>query len=148
MHANDVLIGPRLCACADLETHFRNQHSNEMARQGQAPLPKNTCACESVTFSDLSEIVVVLSICMLMTADTKTSLFQPNFEVKNCFSRSLSTTTHQTGPFIACHDTTQQALSTHLYSIVSTPSIPDLDEKTKNRLISPGRGETGLNSSV
>ena len=52
MHTNDVLTGPRLCACADSETHFRNQHSNGMARQGQASLPESTCACERVTFSD------------------------------------------------------------------------------------------------
>ncbi len=146
MHTTDVLTDERLCTCADLETHFANWNSNEMARQGQAPQAKTTCACERVTFSDIAEVVVLLSICMLITADTKMSLFQPNCCIKNCISRCFSATVDQTEPLNACHNTTQQALSTNPYSIVSTPSLPDSDEQSKNRLISTGRGETRLNS--
>ena len=78
MHTSDMLTGRHVCVCVELETYFTNQRSNEMARQGQAPLTKSTSACKSVTFSDTAEVIVLISICMLMTADTKMSLFQPN----------------------------------------------------------------------
>ena len=80
--------------------------------------------------------------------EAKMSLFQPNCCMKKYISRCVSATVNQTGPLKVCRNTTQQALSTHPYSIVSTPSIPDIDEKHKNRLMSPGRGETRLNSCV
>ena len=131
MHTSDMLTGRHVCVCVELETYFTNQRSNEMARQGQAPLTKSTSACKSVTFSDTAEVIVLISICMLMTADTKMSLFQPNFCVENCNLRSFSAASKQTGPLHASHNTTQQALSTHLYSIVSALSYPSSMEKLK-----------------
>ncbi len=119
-----------------------------LGAQGRTLQHSSTCLCERVTFSDASEVVVLWSICMLMTVDTKMSHFWLIFVIENCISRSFSATTAQTGPLNACHNTTQRALSTHLYSFVSALFIPDIDEMSKNRLISPGRGETGLNSSV
>ena len=70
MHTNDMLTGRRLCARADLETHFTNRNSTEMARQGQAPQAKTTCACERVAFSDIAEVVVMLSIFTVIPIDT------------------------------------------------------------------------------
>ncbi len=101
-----------------------------------------------MTFSDAPEVIVLLSVCVLMTADTEMPLFPAIFGIENCISHSLSTISHRTRPLNACHNTTQQVLSTHPYSIASVPSIFDLDEKYINRLISPGRGETRLNSCV
>ncbi len=135
----------RVCGFRDA-LHF--EHFLVLGAQGRTLQHSSTCLCERVTFSDASEVVELWSICMLMTVDTKMSLFWLIFVIENCISRSFSATTAQTGPLNACHNTTQQALSTHLYSIVSTPSTPDLDENSKNRLISPGRGETRLNSCV
>ena len=148
MHTNDVLTGRCLCACEEIETVFISQPVTQITRRYQARQPKGTCACERVTFSDVSEVVVQWSICMLMAADMKMSIFWTIFGIENCISRSFSATTGQTRPLNACHNITQQALSTHLYSVVSPPSIPDLNKKCKNRLISPGHGETRLNSCV
>ena len=148
MHTNDMLTGRRLCVCADLETHFINRHSSHLIRLDQAPQAKTTCACERVTFSDIAEVIVLLFICMLMLEDTKMSLFGAILGTENCTPRSFSATTSQTRPLHACHNTTQQALSTHPYSSVSALSIPAFDKKSKKRLISPGRGETRLNSCV
>jgi len=80
--------------------------------------------------------------------ETMISNFWAIFRIENCIPRSLSAMTGQTGPLNACYNTTQHALSTHVHSVVSTPSISDLDEKSKYRLISPGRGETRLDSCV
>lgn len=113
-----------------------------------APLPKSTCTCERMSFSDACEVVVLLSICMLMSAGTKMFPFQPNCSMINCISPSFSAKTAQTGPLNAWHNTTQRALSTHLYRIASSLSILHLYEKHKNRLISPVHGETRLNSCV
>ncbi len=79
---------------------------------------------------------------------TKLSLFQPTCRIENRIPRSFSATADQNRPLSTCHDTTQQALSAHLCSVVSSPSIPDLDEKSKNRLFSPMHGEARLNSCV
>ena len=51
MHTNDMLTGPRLCACVKIETVFMNDHSICLNRLEQAPLPKCICTCERVTFS-------------------------------------------------------------------------------------------------
>ena len=148
MHTNDMLTGWCLCVCADLETHFINRHSSHLIRLDQAPQAKTTCACERVTFSDIAEVIVMLSIYIVISIHTKMSHFQPNCCMKFFISRCFSATVYPTGPLHAWYNTTQQALSTHPYSIASSPSIPILDGKSKNRLISPGRGETRLNSCV
>ncbi len=105
-------------------------------------------ARERVPFSDASEVVGASGTPLAALPGTKKSLFQPNFRVENCVSRFFSAMAGRTRPINACRNTTQRALSTHLYSIASPLSLPDLDEKYKNRLISPGRGETRLNSCV
>jgi len=82
------------------------------------------------------------------TVQRKMSLFQPNVGTEILISQSSSAASRQTEALHACNDTTQQALSAQLYSVVSAPSIPDLDEKSKIRLLSPGRDETRLSSCV
>jgi len=148
VHTNDMLIGQCLCACVELEALFTNRRSTLFTRHYQAPRPKCTDACERVTFSDARAVVVQWSISTVIRIATKISLFQPNCRMKNYISRCFSATFISAGPLIAFPNTTQQALSTQPYRTVSSPSIPDLDEKSKNRLLSPGRGETSLNSCV
>ena len=92
MHTNDMLFGRCLCACVELETAFINRHSTLFTRRYQAPHPKTTCACERVTFSDIAEVVVLWSICMLTMVDTKMSLFQPNCCMEIFISRCFSAT--------------------------------------------------------
>lgn len=108
----------------------------------------STRACERVTFNDIAAVVGASGTPLATSSDIKMSLFQPNCCMKICISPCFSTTVNQTGPLNACHNTTQQALSAHLCCIVSTLSIPDLDEKHINRVFSPGRGETRLKSCV
>ncbi len=148
MHTNDVLNDRRLGACVKREMHFTLDAFRNSGSTGQRVQHTSTAARERVTFSDGSEVVAQWSICMLMAADMKMSLFWTIFGIENCIPRSFSATIGQTGTSNACHNTTQRALSTHLCSFVSALFIPDIDEMSKNRLISPGRGETGLNSSV
>jgi len=131
VHMNDMMTGRCLCLCVELDTVFINGHFTCLNRLEQATQPTCTCACERVTFSDIAEFVVLLSICMLMTADTKMSLFQPNCCMKFFISRCFSATVYQTGPLHACRNTTQQALSTLLYSSASALSIPTYMEKFK-----------------
>lgn len=130
----DILACRHLCPCAEIETHFRNHQSNEMARQGQAPHPMGTCAHERVSFSDVYSVVLQWSICLFMLEDTKMSLFQPNCSMKNYIPRCFSTTFVSAGPLIARHNTTEQALSTHPYRIVSSLCIPTFMEKVKKWL--------------
>ena len=80
--------------------------------------------------------------------EVKMSLSQPNCLMKNRTSRYFSAAINRTGPHNACHNTTQQALSAHPYGILTSPSIPDLDTKSENRLTSLKRGETRLISCV
>ena len=148
MHTNDMLTGPRLCACVKIETVFMNDHSICLNRLEQAPLPKCICTCERVTFSDAYANGARRGTHISTEVEVKMMHFQPNFRVENCIPRSFSATPARTEPLNACHNTTQQALSTHQCSIVSTSPLPDLDEKSKKRVISPGRGETRLNSYV
>ena len=95
MHTNDMLTGRRLCTCADLETHFTLICFRNLGSSGQRV--RHTCiaAHERVTFSDIAEVVVLWSICMLMMADTKMSLFQPNCFMKFFISRCFSATVNQ-----------------------------------------------------
>ena len=131
MHTNDVLTGRRLNVRVELETLFTLDDMRRITTRYQAPQAKTTCACERVTFSDTADVVVQWSIRMLMTADAKMSLFQPNCRIENYISRCFAATASQTRQRNACHNTTQQALSTHQYSSISTLSIPDLDKKSK-----------------
>ncbi len=148
MHTNNVWIGQRLRAWVEIETHFTFNDMHRVTTRYQTALPKPTCACGRVTFSDAYASGTRWGTPRVTALEAKMSLFQPNCRIENYISRSFSATTGQTGPLNACHNTTQQALSAHPYSIASTLSIPDLDEMTKNRLSSPGRGETCLNSCV
>jgi len=132
----------------EIETLFVSRHPSHLIRRDQAPQAETTSACERVTFSDSYVAVGASGTPFVPSSDTEMLLFQPNFQVEICIPPSFSATTNQTRPLNACHDPTQQALSAHLHSTVSTPSFPDLDENHKYRLISPGRGETRLNSCV
>ena len=148
MHTNDMLTGRCLCLYVELETVFTFGHLTKPGACRSTIEDRSPTTSDRVSFSDLVEVVVQWSICMLMKEDTKMSLFQPNCRIENCTPRSFSATTSQSRPLNACHYTTQQALSVHLCSIVSTPSLPYLDEKSKNRLNSRMHGETRLNSCV
>ena len=129
MHTNDMLAGRRLCACVEIETVFTLDSFRNSGSTGQRVRHTSIAALERVTFSDLAEVIVKWSIYIVIPIDTEMSLFQPNCRIENCIPRSFSATTSQTRPLNAYHNTTQQALSTHLYSSVSALSIPDLDEK-------------------
>jgi hypothetical protein len=105
----------------DMRTHahtYTQQSSSAWERRSLCSLPR----CP------------LLSRCELTRIDTKMSLFQPNWSMKNCISRCFSATFISTGPLIACHNTTQQALSTHPYRIVSSLCIPTFMEKVKKWL--------------
>ena len=86
---NDMMTGRCLCLCVELDTVFINGHFTCLNRLEQAPLPKCICTCGRVTFSDASQVVVLLSICMLMTVDTKMSLFNQTFQPKFTFLASF-----------------------------------------------------------
>ena len=131
MHTNDMLTGRCLCLYVELETVFTFGHLTKPGACRSTIEDRSPTTSDRVSFSDLVEVVVQWSICMLMKEDTKMSLFQPNCRIENCTPRSFSATTSQSRPLNACHYTTQQALSVHLCSIVSTPSLPYLDEKSK-----------------
>ena len=134
MHTNDVLTGLRLYLCVKLDTLFTNRHANSL------PAHTRTERQARIIPSDAPYLCVPIRVgarwgTPRMTAlEAKMSLFWAIFGNANCFSRSFSATAGQTGPLRACHNTTQQALSTQLYSFASTPSLPDLDEKSKSRL--------------
>ena len=89
MHTSDVLTSRRLCVIVEIEAVFMNDHFICLNRLEQAPLPKCICTCGRVTFSDASQVVVLLSICMLMTVDTKMSLFNQTFQPKFTFLASF-----------------------------------------------------------
>ncbi len=108
----------------------------------------NMAACERVTISASMLISFVFFMQQLPVTDTEMTLFWLVFGIENCIPRPFSATTRRTKSLNACHNTTQPALSTHPYKIASSPSIHDFDEKHKNRLTSPRRGETRLNSCV
>ena len=143
-----MLTGRCLCLYVELETVFTFGHLTKPGACRSTIEDRSPTTSDRVSFSDLVEVVVQWSICMLMKEDTKMSLFQPNCRIENCTPRSFSATTSQSRPLNACHYTTQQALSVHLCSIVSTPSLPYLDEKSKNRLNSRMHGETVAPVSV
>jgi len=143
-----MLTGRRLCACVEIETHFTFGHLTKPGARRSSLEDRPITTCEKVNFSDAYAAVGGSGTPLATLPEAKMSLFQPNFRVENLFPRSFSATIGRTGPLNACHSTTQQALSAHLYSFASTPSNLDLDEKHKNRVISPGRGETRLNSCV
>ncbi len=148
MHTNDMSAGRRLCVCVEVETHFIHRSLSckiaQDSTEGWAPTMLPDAHYLGATITGGARRGTPQPI----DTEPKECLFSAIFLIENWIPRSFSATTRRTGPLNACLNTTQQALSTRLYSIVSTPSMPDLDEKTKNRLISPGRGETRLNSCV
>ena len=131
MHTNDMLTGRSLCLCADLETHFPWLRISVPCARMRTFTQAITTACDRVAFGDTSEVVVQWSICKHTMVGTKISYFQPNFDIEICISPCFSATVLLTGPLKVCHCTAQQAPSTHPYSIVSLPCIPNLDEKSK-----------------
>jgi len=145
---NDMLTGRCLCACAVLEMHFGLHCWCRSGASRSTAIEQQSATRERVTFSDAYTVVGVSGTHTSIEIREKMLHFQPKFHIENCIPRPFSATTNQTRPLSACHNTTQQALSIHLCSIVSSPSIPDLDEKHQNRVFSPMSGETRLNSCV
>ena len=143
-----MLTGRRLCVCVELETHFIFNFIFRPYAHIRTFEDRLTTACERVTFSGTAEVIVVLSICIVIQPDTKMSLFQPKWLIKNCISQCFSAMNDQTGLLNTYHITTHQALSKHLCSIVTTHAIPDFDEKHKSRVFSASHSETRLNSCV
>lgn len=148
MHTSDLLTGRRLCVWVKIETVFRNRHSTPSPTATHTQTGTSTCACDRASPAPLITCGARWGTHLSADMEAKMFLFLAIFDIENCISRSFSATRHHTGVLSTCRDTTQRTLSIHLCSIVSSPSISDLDEKSKNRLISLLHGETRLNSCV
>ncbi len=74
--------GSALCTCAERETSFNNQHSNEMARQGQAAHEKPTAPSDAHYLDAYCRVVGGSGTRNAGQLEWKQLRFLPIFELK------------------------------------------------------------------
>ena len=93
---------------------FNNQHSNEMARQGQADHGKPTVLSDAHYLGASMQDIVLLSFAKLPKLEAKKLRILAIFGTQNWCSPSNSATTNDLRPLIAQLYTTHYALSTDI----------------------------------
>ena len=86
MHTYGILTGRHASVYLELATVFTYHVVRNSGSTGQRVRHTSTTARERVTFSDLAEVIVVLSIFIVIKIEAKMSFFQPNCRIENCTS--------------------------------------------------------------